>query len=396
MRLSTDSTAFVLLLAFLTMIGPISTDIFLPSLPSMAVTFGTSAAGVQATLTSFFIGFALAQLVHGPVADRVGRRPVLVAGLGLYTVASFFCVIAPTIEALVAARFVQAVTAAAPIILARTIVRDLHSGARAGQLLSVMASIMGVVPIVAPVIGGFFGSRFGWQSSFIAMTVIGAAGFAVVALLLPETVPERRQERLTPRSIFRSYAVVARSPLFRVYAAIMCLTYAGLILYIGTSAFIVQDRYHLSPVAYGLTFSTGAAAFIVGTFLGRRIVRHRTLDQTVGVGTVFLAIGGVLMPLCVAFGPGHVAEFALPVAVYMVGVGIVTPQTLAAAITPFPERAGAASSLLGFLHMGLGAIVLWATGVVFPDNAIANVVVLGATGLAAVLVYVGAARVRSA
>jgi DHA1 family bicyclomycin/chloramphenicol resistance-like MFS transporter len=396
MRLSTDKPAFVLLLAFLTMIGPISTDIFLPSLPSMAVTFHTTPAGVQTTLTSYFIGFAIAQLVHGPVSDRVGRRPVLLAGLALYTVATFLCVIAPSIEALAAARFVQAVSAAAPIILARTIVRDLHAGVRAGQLLSVMASIMGVVPIIAPVVGGFLEARFGWQSSFWVMTSIGVIAFATVAFALPETIREPRAERLSFASVFRSYAAVAASPLFRVYAALVCFAYSGLIIYVGASSFIVQRHYGLSPVNYGLTFSFCAFFFVAGTVLGRRVASRGTLDKAIGVGAAFLAVGGALLPLAIAFGPGNVAEFILPMGIYMTGIGIVIPQSLAAAITPFPERAGAASSLLGFCHMGAATLVLWAAGTVFSDNALGNVLVLGACGLLAGLVYIASGRVRHA
>ena len=396
MRLKPDTAAFTLLLAFLTAVGPISTDIFLPSLPAMARVFGTTIAGAQATLTVYFIGFALAQIIYGPISDRIGRRPVLLAGLAAYTLAGLACVLAPSIHTLVAARAVQAVAAAAPIILARTIVRDIHSGVRAGNLLSVMASIMGVVPIVAPAVGGFLEISFGWQSSFWVMTAAGALAFVLVAVLLPETLRrERRAERLSLGSVLASYGVVIRNPTFRFYAALVCLAYGGLITYVGVSSFIVQGRYRLSPVGYGLTFAVGAAAFIVGTFAGRRLAARRGLDRAVGTGAAFLAAGGALLPAAIALGPGRVIEFIVPVVVYMVGIGMVTPQGFAAALTPFPERAGAASSLLGFLHMGTAAIILSAAGLLFGDAAFANAAVLGATGLAAVVIYVGA-RMRTA
>ncbi|HVY19296.1 MAG TPA: multidrug effflux MFS transporter [Bauldia sp.] len=396
MRLKPDTPAFVLLLAFLTMIGPLSTDIFLPSMPAMAVIFHTTPAAIQATLTAYFIGFALAQLAHGPISDRIGRRPVLIAGLAAYTIASFLCIVAPSVELLVAGRFVQSVAAAGPIILARTIVRDIHSGVRAGQLLSVMASIMGLIPILAPVAGGFLEANFGWQSTFWVMTLAGVAGFGIVAIALPETIRERRTEPLSILSIAQSYAVVARSRIFLAYAALICFAYSGLIIYVGTSAFIVQGRYGLSAVAYGLAFACGAVAFVGGTVLGRRIAKHGTLSRAVGFGVAFLAAGGVLLPLCVALGPLHVASFVVPMAVYMIGIGIVIPQSLAAALTPFPERAGAASSLLGFLHMGSGAIVLWAAGTFFGADPLANVCVLGVSGVTAALVYLATMRVRAA
>ncbi len=396
MRLKPDTPAFTLLLAFLTMIGPMSTDIFLPSLPSMARVFNTTAAGAQATITAYYVGFALAQIIYGPISDRVGRRPVLLIGLAGYVLASLACVVAPSLEALIVARVVQAVAAAAPIILARTIVRDIHSGVRAGTLLSVMSSIMGVVPIVAPAVGGFLDVHFGWQSNFWIMTASGVLAFLAVAFILPETIGGRRAARLSPASILASYRVIAGDPTFRIYAAMVCLSYGGLITYVGVSSFIVQGHYRLSPVGYGFTFAIGALGYIVGTFLGRIIATRRGLDRAVGGGCAFLAAGGVLLPAAIALGPGRVVEFIIPVVVYMIGIGIIIPQGIAAALTPFPERAGAASSLIGFLHMTTAAVVLGAAGVLFGDAAFANACVLGVTGALALVIYVGGARLRTA
>jgi MFS transporter, DHA1 family, multidrug resistance protein len=394
MRLKPDTPAFTLLLAFLTMIGPLSTDIFLPSMPTMVRVFATTPVAIQATLTVYFIGFALAQLIYGPISDRIGRRPVLLGGLAAYTVASFICVISPSVDTLVAARFLQAVAAAAPVILGRTIVRDIHSGVRAGQLLAVMASIMGVVPIIAPAFGGFLETHFGWQSSFWVMTASGIVAAAIVAFALPETIRAPRAETLSLSSILRSYAIVARNPVFRAYAAFVCCAYAGLILYVGVSSFIVQGRYGLSPVGYGLTFALGAAAFILGTYLGRVIAGGSTLHRAVGIGATFLAVGGALLPVGIAFGPGNVAEFVVPIAIFMTGIGIIIPQSLAAALTPFPERAGAASSLIGFLHMGTAAIVLMVTGALFGADPLANACVLGASGVGAALIYLATWKAR--
>lgn len=396
MRLKPDTPAFTLLLALLTAVGPVSIDIYLPSLPSLVSVFGTTSAGAQATITAYYIGFALAQIIYGPISDRIGRRPVLLVGLAAYVAASLACVLAPSLEALIVARVVQAVAAAAPIILARTIVRDLHSGVRAGNLLSVMSSIMGVVPVIAPAVGGFLAQRFGWQSNFWVMTVAGAFAFLLVVSALPETIGDRRAAVLSPLSILRSYRVVLRSRTFLLYAAIVCLGYGGLITYIGVSSFIVQGHYRLSPVGYGFTFAISSVGYIAGTFLGRIIAGRRGLDRAVGMGVALLAAGGAVLPAAVALGPGRVAEFVVPVIVYMAGIGIIIPQGIAAALTPFPERAGAASSLIGFLHMTTAAIVLAVAGALFGDAAFANACVLGVTGVLAVAVFAGGHRVRRA
>jgi MFS transporter, DHA1 family, multidrug resistance protein len=394
MPLKTDSAVFVVLLAALTAVGPLSTDIFLPSLPAIAASFHTSPAGAEATLPSYFIGFAIAQILHGPISDRVGRRPVLLVGLGCYTLAALVCVLAPSITTLVAARVVQAIAAAAPIIIARTIVRDVHSGVRAGRLFSLMASITGLMPIAAPLFGGFLQAHFGWQSNFVVMAVLGGAAFVAILFALPETLRQKSGEPLTLGGDLISFHHVFANPRFRVYATVLALAYGGLFTYIGVSSFIVQDFYRLSPIGYGLSFALGAGFFIGGTFLGRRVAQRSGLDAAIGVGVALLAIGGLVLPFAVAFGPRHILSFFVPMAIFQAGIGVTTPQALAAAMTPFPERAGAASSLAGFMQMAGAAILLGFTGSVFGASAPLQSSIIGVTGLAAFAVYVGFRRAR--
>ena len=395
MPLKTDSAAFVVLLGALTAVGPLSTDIFLPSLPSIAASFHTTPAGAEATLTGYFIGFAAAQIIHGPMADRLGRRPVLLAGLAAYSLAGFVCVVAPSIGTLVAARVVQAIAAAAPIILARTIVRDVHSGVRAGRLFSLMAAISGLMPIVAPLAGGFLETHFGWKSSFLTMGILGTAGFLAVLFALPETLREKSPEPLTAAGILTSFRHVIANPRFRIYATVLGLAYAGLFTYIGVSSFIVQSFYRVSPLGFGVTFALGAAFFIGGTFLGRRMAQRAGLDAAIGIGVVLLAVGGAMLALGVAFGPHNILSFFLPMAAFQVGIGVTTPQALAAAVTPFPDRAGAASSLAGFMQMAGAAVLLGLTGSIFGDSAALQSCAIGATGIAAFVVYAAFPRARS-
>jgi DHA1 family bicyclomycin/chloramphenicol resistance-like MFS transporter len=396
MPLRTDSAAFVVLLAALTTLGPVSTDIFLPSLPSIAASFHTTPAGAEGTLTGYFIGFAGAQIFYGPISDRLGRRPVLLIGLAAYSLAGFGCVVAPSIATLVLARLIQGIAAAAPIILARTIVRDVHSGVRAGRLFSLMASITGLMPIVAPLLGGFLEAHFGWESSFLAMAVLGVAAFVAVLSALPETLREKSPEPLSLTGILVSFRHVLANPRFRVYATILGFAYAGLFIYIGVSSFIVQRFYQLSPVGYGLTFAVIAIFFVSGTFLGRRLAPRAGLDAAIGVGVGLLGVGGLLLPIGVALGPDNVLFFLAPMSIFELGLGIVTPQALAAAVTPFPERAGAASSLAGFIQMTAAAVLLGLTGVAFSHSAALQSAVIGATGVIAFIVYVAFSRARAA
>src|ERR671912_1491790 len=188
MLLKPETLAMTVVLALLTALGPLSTDMYLPSLPAIATGLGASTGQAQMTLSAFLLGFAAGQFLYGPVSDRVGRRPVLLFGLGLFVLASLACTLAPTVESLVTARFVQALGASGPIVLARAIVRDLYEGPRAGRELSRMGSIMGLVPALAPILGGLLHEAFGWRSTFAATILFGLALAAAVAAVLPETL----------------------------------------------------------------------------------------------------------------------------------------------------------------------------------------------------------------
>lgn len=188
MPLKPDTLGMTAMLALLAALGPLSTDMYLPSLPAIARELGASTAGTQLTLSAFLVGFAAGQLVYGPVSDRVGRRPVLAAGLGIFVAASLACAVAPTIELLVAGRFLQALGAAGPIVLARAMVRDLYEGPRAGRELSRMGTIMGLVPAFAPILGGVLQGAFGWRANFLAAVLFGLALAAVALTVMPETL----------------------------------------------------------------------------------------------------------------------------------------------------------------------------------------------------------------
>ena len=204
--LKSDTLAMTACLALLTALGPLSTDMYLPSLPAIARDLGATTAGAQMTLSAFLLGFALGQFVYGPVSDKLGRKPVLLAGLALFIAASAACTFAPTIETLIAGRFVQALGGSGPIVLARAIVRDLYEGPRAGRELSRMGTIMGVVPALAPLLGGVLHELAGWRSNFLATVLFGAALFTVAKLRLPETIRARVPGPLSFRSAIGGFS----------------------------------------------------------------------------------------------------------------------------------------------------------------------------------------------
>lgn len=390
------SIALTVLLALLTAIGPLSTDMYLPSLPRIVADFDSSIAEVQLTLSVFLVGFAAGMLVYGPLADRYGRRPVLVAGLGVLLAGTLACALAPTVETLILGRFVQALGGAGPVILARSIVRDLYDGSRAGQELARMGAIMGVVPAIAPTIGGLLDGVGGWRSSFV-FTLVFAGSLAFVAVTrLPETRGGDPSVRLSPAGIAADFGAILRSGAFRANVAILCAVYAGLFAYISGSSFVLQDHYGLGPVAFGLAFGAGALAFTAGSLAGQRIVMRLGMSRVMGLGTATNAAGGVLMLVAALAGPGHPAEIFVPMMVYLAGLGLALPQATAAAIMPFPERAGSASSLMGFLQMVAGAITGIGVGLAVEAAWWSLPAFVAALGLAAFTLWTTTRRVRAA
>ena len=394
MTLKPGSAALVLLLAILTAMGPLSTDMYLPSLPAIGRAFATDAGQVQLTLSVFLVGFALGQIVYGPVADLYGRKPVLLAGLILFVAASFGCMVATSIGALVAARFIQAVGACAAVVLARAIVRDLHSSEDSARILSLMGAIMGLVPAVAPIIGALLEQAFGWRASF-ALSAALALGLAlVVAMWLPETVPAGERGRWTARGMMADFARLSAHATFRRYTAAVCLGYGGLFAFISGSSFVLQGHYGLDELEFGLSFALAVLGFIIGTLIAAAFTRRIGVERTVAIGTLALAVGGVTMALLVLIEPPHFLHVLAPMVVYMAGIGLTLPSAMAGAITPFPERAGTASSLVGFSQMTFAALVGVMVGhlVVHTPNALAwTIAVLGLANLALTLAARGRA-----
>ena len=396
MTLRPDTLAMTAVLAMLTALGPLSTDFYLPSLPEIVRVLNTDVAGAQATLSAFLFGFAAGQIIWGPLSDRLGRRPVLLIGLGLFLVTTLICALAPSIEALIGARFAQALGASGPIVLGRAMVRDLYDGPRAGRELARMGMIMGLVPAVAPALGGVLQNAFGWRSTFVATLIVALAIMAVVVTILPETIRKRSPEKLSFLAIFRGFRVLLQNPAYRVYVSLTSLAYAGLFAFISGSSFVLIGIYGLTPPVYGLSFGCMVLGYILGTILAQRLVGSRGLDGVIALGVICLAAGGLAMLVCVASGFGGPFGVILPMALYACGVGLTMPQSQAAAMMPFPDRAGAASSLTGLCQMLLSGCVGLLVGYLLKASALPLPLVLSAIGVATLVLFRASAATRAA
>jgi len=387
--------ALTILLAALTAIGPLSTDMYLPSLPDIARQLDASTAQVQLTISTYLFGFAIGQIIYGPLADRHGRKPVLLAAVGLYCVASLACALSTSIEMLIVARAMQALGGSGGIVLARAIVRDLYSGAQAGRELSRMGAVMALAPVFAPVLGGVLQTGLGWRSVFFTLAGGALAGAAIVWPLLPETLALRAAEPVSVATMLKSYRVVARNPAYLAYLGLASTSFAGLFAWISGTSFVLQNLYHLSPFEFGIAFAVGSLGYMTGTTWAARLVMRFGIDRTLGVGAGAMAAGGLGMLAAVALGLTSAISLVLPMAVYLAGLGMLLPQSIAGAMTPFPERAGAASALLGVVQQCAAALCGAAVGALLGSSAWPLAAAVAAMGCATLVLWIFTRQLRT-
>ncbi|MDH3595360.1 MAG: multidrug effflux MFS transporter [Rhodospirillales bacterium] len=357
-----DNLAVAVLLTALVAFGAISTDLYLPSLPAIARAFASDTAEVQLTLSVFLAGFAASQVVYGPLSDRYGRRPVLIAGLGLYVAASLACMAAPDIGFLIAARFLQALGACAGVVLGRAVVRDVYGRERAAKALSYMSMAMALAPALGPILGGYLQVWFGWRANFLVLASFGASCLLAVFLLLPETNPSRDAAATRGAQMLRNYLTLARDPAYVGYVLVGAFAYGGIFAFISGSSFVLIDVLGLSPDRYGLCFGAVVVGYMIGTFASGRLSLAVGLDRLILTGTLVGLAGGVLALGLALSDVLGVAAVVAPTFLYLIGAGLMLPNAIAGAIGPYPTMAGTASAFLGVVQMGLAACIGIAVG----------------------------------
>jgi MFS transporter, DHA1 family, multidrug resistance protein len=342
-----DTIALTALLALLTAFGPLATDMYVPSMPDIGRSLDASALAVQLTLSAYLVAFAAGQVVYGPISDRYGRKPVLLAALTLFCTASLACAVASSIEMLIAARALQALGGCGAIVLPRAIVRDLYVGERAGRELSRMGAIMSFAPVIAPLVGSVVQARFGWHANFLIIVAAGLAATVIAWRSLPETLQHRPAAPISFASTLQRYQAFIAHRAFLAHLGIVACSYAGLFAWISGSPFVLQNLYGLSPIGFGIAFATASLGSVTGGAIATSLVIRVGIDRTIGLGALALAIGGLTMVAGQALEFAPIASLVLSMLVYQIGLMLALPQAIAGAMMPFPDRAGTASSLVG-------------------------------------------------
>ncbi len=355
--ISPKSLLATAIIASLVAIGPLSTDMYLPAFPVLMQSFNTNINHVQQTLSVFLIGFALAQLIYGPLSDRYGRKPVLLGGLLLFLVSSLAIVFAESITTLSIMRLFQAIGGSAGPVLGRAMVRDIHGPKDSARLLSYIGTAMAVAPAAAPILGGYMTVWFGWQSIFLFLAAYALLGVLVLGTSIPETAPPGSHHIMSVGNMLKNYTLLLKHRTWRWYTLSCSFVFAGLFSFLSGSSFVIIDFLGYKEEQYGLFFALVVAGFMAGTLIAGRMVRRIGINRLMGYGSVIAATGGISMAILAITEVHHVAAIVVPQMIYMMGVGIVMPQAMAGALAPFPHMAGTSSAFLGFIQMSFAAAI---------------------------------------
>lgn len=349
-----------LALSLLLGLQPVSTDVYLPALPMLTAALGAPMSSAQLTMSALILAFGLGQMVWGPVSDRIGRRPVLLAGLALHTVASAGCALAGSIEALVLWRTLQGAALAAAVVCARAIVRDLYEPVEGAQVMALALSGLGVIALLGPLAGGFAAAALGWRGPLVLVTAVAALTLGFIAWRLPETLPRPDPNATRAGPLLRRWATIGRHRVFLAWALLVACTYGGLFTLLAASSFVYMDVLGLSPAAYGAAMALGSLSYLAGTLLCRRWIPRHGMAGSVARGAVFTLAAGLLFAGAAAAGVQALWAVLLPQCLYAFGHGIHQPCGQAGVVGPFPQAAGAASALAGLvLALVAFGIGLW-------------------------------------
>ena len=373
----------ILILGALSAFGPLAIDFYLPGFPAMALAFGTDEKHIQTTLAAYFLGLSIGQLAYGPVADRFGRRIPLLVGVCLFTLASIACAIAPNLDTLIVARFVQALGGCAGMVLSRAIVSDKCDAVASAKVFSQLMLVMGLAPILAPMLGGVMVNLYGWQSIFVALTVFSALCTLAVALGLPESLPAS-QPRQPLSGALRQYGRLLKDRVFIGHALTGGIAIAGMFSYIAGSPFVFIKLYGVPAEHYGWLFGSNAAGFILVAQVNARLLAKRGPAFLLRRAVWLYLLAGLTLLAISAMQPAKLWPLLIPLFICIASLGCIIPNASACAMSGQGARAGSASALLGCIQFSVAAGAAAMVGVLHDGSAVPMALVICLCGLGAV------------
>jgi DHA1 family bicyclomycin/chloramphenicol resistance-like MFS transporter len=357
MHTTTKNSNFylILILGMLTAIGPFSIDMYLPAFPDIARGLNTTIARVMLSLSSFFIGISAGQLIYGPLLERYGRKKPLYFGLVIYIIASLGCALAPSVDALIMFRLLQALGGCAGMVAARAMVRDFFEVKENARIFSLLMLVVAVSPIIAPTLGGYITALFGWQSIFVILMVMALVILIAVHFYLPESKKPDPNFSLKPRPIITNYLGIIKHPQFYTYALTGAIAAAGLYAYISGSPHVFMEIYKVTEQQYGWIFALIAMGLIGAAQINTVLLKNYTSDQIIKVALSSQCIIGTILAVTTYAGLSDLFVTIFLIFTYLCCQGFIFPNASALSLAAFGHKAGSASAMMGAIQMSIGA-----------------------------------------
>ncbi|WP_192820460.1 multidrug effflux MFS transporter [Rufibacter sp. LB8] len=377
----------ILILGALSTISPFSIDMYLPGFPAIAQDLNTSIATIQLSLTAYFVGISVGQLLYGPLLDRFGRKYPLYAGLLVYIVASVGCAYADSPDMLIAMRFLQAIGGCAGMVAAQALVRDLFPVTETAKVFSWLILVIAVSPMIAPTVGGYMTAAFGWPSVFLALGVITLLIMVGVYFALPEGRKGDPGMSLKPKAVLGNFSKVLQNPQFLVFTLVGGIASAAPYAYIAGSPDVFMNIYKVSEQEYGWIFAFLSIALIGSPQLNHILLRRLSSEQIINVALVYQMVVGAVMVLGVYNGWFGKTSLIAVLFLFMLGQGLTAPNASALSIAPFSKYVGSASALGGSFRMGMGALVSAVVSMFHNGTALPMVTVMTLCTLVGIVLY---------
>jgi MFS transporter, DHA1 family, multidrug resistance protein len=390
-----NRSTIILILGLLSAIGPFSIDMYLPGFPAIAADLNTTVDSVAYSLSSFFIGICIGQLICGPLLDRYGRKLILYVGLAIYIAASFACAMSDSVEMLIGFRFLQALGCCVGMVAPSAIVRDIFPVNENVKIFSLLILILGVSPIIAPTMGSYLIVAFGWEFVFIVLAIIAALLLVAVIFLLPESKQPDPSMSLRPGNILANFKFVLKQPQFFTYALSGAIAAAGLFAYLAGSPFVFIKIFKMSEQQYGMIFGLIAAGLITCSQLNNFMLKKFTSEQIIRTVLVVQSIIGLLLCIGSYFEWLNLYSTIFLIFLFLAGQGFGFPNSAALSMAPFTKEAGSASALMGAMQMGFGALASALVGIINNGTTLPMLAVMAGCALLGLIIQsVGRKRIE--